>query len=69
LELRPTSSNRFALHSLDPVRKGNDLLLMSMGECIFSSGFTGASQAEEMQINQIVQKLSSEYESLNKDFM
>ena len=42
---------------------------MGMNDCIFSTGFTAASQAEELQIEEVMKKLSYEYESMNKEFM
>lgn len=43
LTLKNTSSNRFAIQSEGPISKGNDIFLLAMSECMFSSGFTGTS--------------------------
>jgi hypothetical protein len=46
ITLKPTTSNRLAIYSEGPVSKSNDVLLLAMSECIFSSGFSGANQKE-----------------------
>lgn len=62
LLLKPTTSNkRTAIYSQAHIPKNSDLFLISMGECLFSSGFTGSSQSEEMQITEQIQKLTSLY--------
>jgi hypothetical protein len=69
LTLRETSSKGYAITSEGRIRRGNDLLLLSAEECMFSTGLAGSSPAEEKQITEQMQQLSVQYDSMNEDYL
>jgi hypothetical protein len=44
-------------------------MMLSASECMFSSGFTGSTQSEEMHITEQLEQLSLDYDFMNKDFI